>query len=283
MTLRRRSGSKWLYIPMDLFRVVRGGRRMDPTPITYVIAGGIGLVLGLGLDWLFGWPWWVVASGFVVVVWLFFLTSAFWDPGSRIGDDLLRVISPDRARARESKRLEEAVASGSLVGFEMPEWEGVTSIVGWGGSPEPQSLTIRHGDPTQGTTWVEVTARTGREAEHAEHWLKDQLVREMMLSQVRRPEGLAIEELHRWHLEQERQLEQVEPPPWTLTQINIGGEPVPGELALIGDQWVAVVRVGDVLVDITAKGVEAGKVTLRRFEDPQPYLQELAERITRAR
>lgn len=74
------SGWRWLRVPKDLLSALRSERRMQPTPMAYLMAAGVGLVLGLVFDLLLGWWWLVVAAGFIVLVWLFFLASAFHGP-----------------------------------------------------------------------------------------------------------------------------------------------------------------------------------------------------------
>jgi hypothetical protein len=53
-------------------------------------------VLGVVLQVLLGWPWWLVAAGVVVVVWLLFLSSAFWggSPGRPLATEALLVVDP---------------------------------------------------------------------------------------------------------------------------------------------------------------------------------------------
>jgi len=72
LVFRGRTGLRWVRIPVELFRVVLGERRAQPTPILYLMAAGAGVVLGLLLDLAVDWAWWLVATGFLLLVWLFF-------------------------------------------------------------------------------------------------------------------------------------------------------------------------------------------------------------------
>jgi hypothetical protein len=49
------------------------------------MAALVGTALGVGLDLTVGWPWWAVALGFLIAVWLVFLSTAFWGgSGARV-------------------------------------------------------------------------------------------------------------------------------------------------------------------------------------------------------
>ncbi|MGA7272815.1 MAG: hypothetical protein WB239_17210, partial [Acidimicrobiia bacterium] len=211
---------------------------MHPTPLVYLAAGATGLILGLTLDAALGWPWWVPMAGVVVVVWLFFLSSAFWGPGSDVGHSLLRVVNPHRAAQVEQQRLRNGVASGSLIGYEVENWGGEKSIGGWGGSPTPTSLTIRHGAVDGDGEWVEVTTSiTGdREA------IREMLERELAQALGPLPDEASIEELNRVR----REIRHTEPAEWHPVDFWVDGEEVRGEIARAGKHWAAVVETGTV-------------------------------------
>jgi hypothetical protein len=60
-------------------------RSAMPVPRTYLMAALVGTALGVGLDLTVGWPWWAVALGFLIAVWLVFLSTAFWGgSGARV-------------------------------------------------------------------------------------------------------------------------------------------------------------------------------------------------------
>lgn len=123
---------KW-GLPIHVLRILLAERRMQPTPLAYVVATAAGLGLGLVLGAAVGWPWWAVTTGFVFLVWLLFLLSAFWGAGSDVGQSLLRVVNPRRADEVQMQRLRDGVASGLLIGYEVENWEGEKSIerLGW--------------------------------------------------------------------------------------------------------------------------------------------------------
>lgn len=255
---------RWVRLPGDLFRSLLAERRAQPTPMTYLLAAGAGLLLGLILDLAFGWPWWAVAAGFVVFVWLLFLTSAFHGPD--LGHRLLRVLNPDRAAERDRQRLEDALASGSLIGYEVESWDGAKSIGGWSGSPEPHSLTIHQGEYDQ-TEWIEVTTHGDDEAAPASHWIQEDLERRLFEAQFPFPDDPTIEDLQ----QRQRNVQQAEPPEWQPASFLIDNEDMPGHIAQVGSHWAALIATRRVMVEMTGSRVDPNDVHLVRIASLAHY------------
>lgn len=263
MLFRARAGSRWLWLPIEVARAILAERRMTPTPMTYLIAAGVGLAIGLILELVIGWTWWVVAAAFVLLVWLLFLGSVFRRPRRDLRHVLLGVVNPERAAARDIQRLEEAVRSGSLTGYEVVGWEGDKSIGGWGGDHAVvRSLTLRHGVLEDGAESVEVTTHGGDESATVLHWLQEKLESELIQAVVPRPGDLGPEDAHAWHVKRARAIRDAEPPAWRPAAFRLGGKTIPGQIASSGDHWVAFVRTDTAVVEMVGYKVDPGRIEL---------------------
>ena len=151
----RSRGGRIVRRPLMVLGAIRNHRTMEPVPRTYALAIAVGTVLGLILDWLFEWPWWLVALGFVVIVWLFFMSTAFWGRFRMTRHDLLQAVNPQRAHQRAKADLATAVAAGALRAYVVADWVGEIELGGWRGSRRghPTNLALRH---SGGARWVEV-------------------------------------------------------------------------------------------------------------------------------
>jgi len=249
---------------------------MIPVPLTYLVAALVGIGLAVVADVVVGWPWWLVAASFVVAVWLLFLASALWGPGRSLGDDLWMVIDPVRAGARVFGRLDGAVASGQIVCFEVAGWEGARSLGGWGGSKRPERITLRHGDPQRDARWVSVNSRVGPSAAVAVSSAR--LGRELLRAgQPEPPGGLDAQQLHRWWIEQHRQLEQLPPPTWSPHVLSVDGHTQPCVVARVADRWAAVIVTGESIVEVVARGVDVASTSLQRLATLEAYVRGLRE------
>lgn len=263
---------RWLRFPLELFRVVHRERSMVPVPLTYLMATLVGVGLGVIANVIVGWPWWLVAAGFVAAVWLFFLASAMWGPGRPLSDDLWMVIDPSRAEERQFQRLAAAVTDGEIVCFGVAGWEGSRSLGGWGGGKRPERITLRHGDPHQTKEWVQVTSSVGRDAQVTVR--RDRVGRELLrIKQAEPPHGLDPHELHRWHLRHRQQLEQLAPPTWSHDVILVDGQTQRCDIARVDERWAAITMHGELTVDIIGSGIDTASITLQRLTTLEHYLQ----------
>lgn len=212
-----------------------------------------------------------MAIGFVLVVWLYFLSKAF--PGRRaetVGR-LRGVINPEKAGRRERQKLIDAIDSGSLIGYEIAGWKGESSIGGWGGWPDPRSLTIQHGDPSTESEWVEVTTHTGVGAETADDWLEDHLARRLLYLRAPAPKDLATGNLDRWRRQREGDIREAEPLAWQPLSTPIDDEPTQGKMAAAGDYWVAHFKAASVVVYLVGQGFDPSQISLGRIANFDPY------------
>lgn len=268
----RRGRWRWLWLPVELFLVVYRERSMVPVPLTYLMATLIGIGLGVIADVTVGWPWWLVAAGFVAAVWLFFLASALWGPGRPLSDHLWMVIDPARAEERQFQRLAAAVDEGEIVCFEVAGWEGSRSLGGWGGGKRPDRVTLRHGDPHQDSQWVQVTSQIGRDTRVAA--CRDRAGHELLrLGKAEPPDGLDAHELHRWHLQQHQQLPQAAPPTWSRDVISVDGQNQPCDVSRVDDRSAAITMHGNQIIEIVATGIDATSIALRTLATLDRYLQ----------
>jgi hypothetical protein len=272
-TLLRPVHRRWFWLPVGLFRMVYGNRSMEPVPITYVMAAVVGGVLGAALDFVLGWPWWLIAVGFVAAVWLFFFASAFWGQDPIRSDNVRDVIDPSGREAREFARLEETISADQLVGMEVVGWTGSRSLGGWGGSSHPDHVTLRHGNPELDEAWVSVTTRSSERDVARLEWRKDDLFRELLHSEEQPPEGLNVDERHRWLWKQERRIEETKPGEWSTTAMTIDGTVTRSDVIQRGDRWVAVAVAEGAVVEVMARGLVVGTMELNRISSLKPYIQ----------
>jgi hypothetical protein len=266
--LARDSGWRWLRLPARLLRVILAQRRMHPVPLTYLMAAGVGVILGLILDLVLGWPWWAVAGGFVFFVWLFFLSSAF--RGQDLAYRLLCEINPERATARAIQRLKDDVASGSLVGYEVDGWKGEKTIPGWG-HPIHRSLEIRHGPFPDDAEWVEVTTHIGAEDPRASSRVQHNLEMRLLDSQFPGPHDLDREDLRRWEQERQQAIRQAERPSWKPARFRLEDVTITGQIARSGTYWVAYFKTGETLIELAGNRVDPDQVRLTRVTTLDSY------------
>ena len=134
-----------------LWRAVAFNRTVIPTPQSYTVVAGIGLVAGVAWRLLLGWPWWLGPIGFVVVSWVAALATAFRTPQraqtiEAVHDQLRPGGASDRHRERTRRSLDQlSFAPVGLVVHPESPWLGET-----GGPPgRITRITIIYGDPQQ--------------------------------------------------------------------------------------------------------------------------------------
>ena len=274
---RMRTGApRWLWLPVELFRVVHRERSMVPVPVTYLAAAGVGIVVGVILDVVVGWPWWLIAVGFVAAVWLVFLSSALWGRRGTLTDDLMRVIDAQRVEAAELARLEAAVAAGRLVCFQVDGWEGSRSLRGWGGVREATSVTLLHGDIEHDDSWLSIETREDvGQPDPPGYQRRDELIRELLRALNRPPEGLDIEQMYRWHLEERRRIDQIEAPPWSPVIVTIDGHDVSADVAEIAGGWALAVTSKGKVIELAAKGHRPDAIPLTPVTTLRPFIEGL--------
>lgn len=146
----------WWRVPAQLVGVLRHRRSRVPVPATYLLAAAVGAVLGGGAQLAFGWPWWLVATGVLAAVWLFFAASAFPGRGSGrpLATEMLLATDPARAIQRERRELVERFRAAPFPLYGLPvSWPGTRHLGGCGSRrvagqrPVLTALSLAHGDP----------------------------------------------------------------------------------------------------------------------------------------
>lgn len=141
------------------------------------------------------------------------------------------------------------------------------SIGGWSGSPDPHSLTIRHGEFDEQAEWVEVTTHAGDAVDSAGHWIQEDLERRLVEAQFPLPDDPKIEDFQ----QRQRNIQQAEPPDWQSTSFRVDHEDWRGQIARVGSHWAAFITAGKVLVEMSGNRVEADHVRLVRIASLDHY------------
>jgi hypothetical protein len=121
-------------VPIRLLQTLRRHRAMIPIPATYLAAVVVGAALGVAAQLVLGWPWWLVAAAVVAAVWLFFFSTALWggDPSRSLATEVLRVVSPGRAIARDHRQQVERFRAATFPVYGLPaSWPGLRHVGGW--------------------------------------------------------------------------------------------------------------------------------------------------------
>lgn len=258
--------------PLTLFAAVRRHRTMEPVPRTYALACAVGALLGLLLDLLFGWSWWLVAIGFVVAVWLFFMSTAFWGRFRMTRHDLLEVIDPQRARAQAEAGLAASVAAGELYAYTVAGWSGTIELGGWGGGPgRPTDVALRHGDEDR---WVEVDAMMVGPDPRPATLRMENLADNLLGAVVPWPEGDADE----WHVQfakRSKLIDEIAPTlEWGPGSITVGGTESPAQVLRYQTATAVFVDRGDHWICLQMDHADHSRLDLQRTMDVKPYIRE---------
>jgi hypothetical protein len=102
---------------------------------------------------------------------------------------------------------------------------------------------------------------------------KDRLFRELLRSEEQPAEGLDVEDLRRWPIEQRRRIEETKPMERSTATLTIDGTTTRSDVIQRGDRWVAVVVAEGAVVEIMARGLVVDTMELNRVSSLQPYIQ----------
>jgi hypothetical protein len=248
---------------------------MEPVPRTYALAGVVGAVLGLLLDWLFGWSWWFVAIGFVVAVWLFFMSTAFWGRYPMTRHHLVEAIDPQRAHAKALEQTAAAVAEGRLFAYTVRSWPGAIELGGWGGRRElPHGIALRH---TMGDRWVEVdTMMVGPDLGPTTLRMEN-LLDNLLGAVVPWPED-DPDEGHAPFSSRSRLIDEIAPAlEWQPGSFSVDGQKRPAQFLRYQTATAVFVDRGDHWIGLQMDHVDHSRVELQRTNDITPYLSEQGE------
>jgi hypothetical protein len=272
----------WWSLPVELFRVVRRRRTMIPVPATYLVAAVAGAALGVAAQLVFGWRWWLLAAGAVAAVWLFFFSTAFWGGGGSgrpLATEVLRVVSPGRAVARDHRQQVEWFRAAPFPLYGLPAaWPGPRHLGGWEGGwargqrPVTTALSLGHGEPPvdQGPQLgveVRVEHLDPEQAMTVRDGSRRDLAEELWLAAAPQAQDPA-EQIDRLAAARRRP-----DPAWSQVMIPVDGRPVGFWWLAEGRHWVARAELDDRTLTLHARDLPVEAVELVRVTDLEPYIQ----------
>jgi hypothetical protein len=278
----------WWSVPARLAGVVRRRRSRVPAPATYLVAAAAGVVLGAVLQLVLGWPWWLVAAGVVVVVWLLFLSSAFrgGSPGRPLATEALLVVDPARGLRRERQELAERFRAAPFPLYGLPaSWTGPRHLGGMssrqarGQPPLVTSLTLAHGDRAAGHgPELRVEVRSDPDDPGTGPELRQALAVDLRwaAASLEDREGEAARGGPGG-----RPADQADPP-WSAVPLPVDGQPVTFDLLAEGRHWVALAELEVRALVLQARDLAPEQVELVRVTDVEPYVDG-TERLEEAR
>lgn len=265
----------WWRWPSKAMRVLMRHRTAEPVPLFWFAAALVGVALGVAADLALGWVWWLVAVGFLILVWLVFLATALRYPGrDALVLDLVATVSPLRAQDLERSRLLEQVENAPGPVYGLMEWEGSRHIGGHGFSPAEglTHLKLIYGSPldqphlTVNTIWP----RPNR-PHLAIRDVRERLTRKLWRGQLRPPDHLDGDQRVAWMRQQRSAINERPIPDWTSASVRVEGVAHPAELYREGDDWVAIGEMDGALIEIGSHQVPFEHVVLGPLTDLSGY------------
>jgi hypothetical protein len=242
----------WWHVPHLVLRAVIRRRRSHPYRFIYVAAAAVGTMLGALLDLAFGWPWWTLALGAPVVLWLLITLPALRPSASprTLWTEVLRSVQPARALELEERRFHAILRSPPFPLYGLTgKWTGVRFAGGhtWQGGEGITSISLGHGNPFDLST-AQVHVEVSRETHP--------LPREFRLREL--TEGL-------WP-------ESDVPPQEVTTRIPVDGMVTPFDVIVEGNSWAAVTEIEGLTVTVRGVNYPPDDVELVRVTDVEPYI-----------
>lgn len=268
-------GRSWSQWPSKALRVVLRHRTAEPVPLFWLAAALIGVVLGVAADLTLGWVWWLVTAGWLILIWLVFLATAFRHPGrDGLWVDLVATVSPQRAGELEFNRLLRLLETAPGPVYGLAEWEGPRQIGGHGRSSSEglTHLELIYGSPLDephvrfNTIWQ----RSNRPDLSIQD-LRRHLTRELWHRQLRPPDHLDSEERHDWMRKQHIDIDQRRIPDWISKSVHIEGTTYPAEDYREGADWVAVIEIAPALIEVGSHQIPIDHLALGPVTDFTAY------------
>jgi hypothetical protein len=272
----------WWSVPIQLVQTLRRHRAMDPVPATYLAAALVGAVLGVAVQLVAGWPWWLVAAAVVGAVWLVFASTAFWGAGGSspsLATDLLRVVRPRLAIERDHRQEVERFRAAPFPLYGLPPaWPGWRHFGGWEGAwakgqrPVTTALSLGHGDPLANHgPQLRVEVRVERVDSEQVMTVRVQsqrdLAEELWLQAAPQVGDLA------GHVDQLVAARRRPDPAWSKVTVPVDGRPVGFAWLAEGRHWVARAELDDRTLTLHGRDLPVGSVELVRVSDLEPYVQ----------
>jgi hypothetical protein len=269
-------------VPIQLVQTLRRHRAMDPVPATYLAAALVGAVLGVAVQLVAGWPWWLVAAAVVGAVWLVFASTAFWGAGGSspsLATDLLRVVRPRLAIERDHRQEVERFRAAPFPLYGLPPaWPGWRHFGGWEGAwakgqrPVTTALSLGHGDPLANHgPQLRVEVRVERVDSEQVMTVRVQsqrdLAEELWLQAAPQVGDLA------GHVDQLVAARRRPDPAWSKVTVPVDGRPVGFAWLAEGRHWVARAELDDRTLTLHGRDLPVGSVELVRVSDLEPYVQ----------
>jgi hypothetical protein len=263
-------------VPLRVVRVLKRRRRSQPVPLTYLFAAGVGVLIGIALQFTLGWSWWAVALVFLAGVWLLFASTAFWGRpflGRTMRSELADALDPAGATRRHTAEMERRFRSAPFPLYApVPAREPRT--IGGSESEERRTVALelvqggpRPGDDTARGPRIAVEVSLNHRPD-----LQD-LAYELWVRDERPPRGLPPEAIDAWIYERERRLhDRPFPDPETVV-IDVDGAPVAFRLVSEGERWAARADVEGREITIRAEAVDRDGLRLATVDDVEPYIE----------
>lgn len=187
-------------------------------------------------------------------------------------------VEPEAAEPSAAEQLEfhqqlEAEQRAALVNVAIPVFVPVdmeVTLTGWGGREgEPvDRVTVTH-DDVRGTSSIEVLSQRG-EASHDPLVVAVDKLSDLWHSPEAPPQRSVAAQVVWQAAHRRAQIRALAEMPTEVgtRSLRVDGERAPFAVAHGGDRWVAIGAVGDMLVMVTAFGVEFDDVELRTLSDP---------------
>ncbi len=266
--------SRLLRVPIEVARAIHEARSIDPVPATYLIAAGLGAVIGIVLDLWVGWPWWLVTLGVVAAVWLLFLASAFRaDSRRHLAGRLRHLVDPHGQQRRDLEDFTTRVNAGAIRAYGVPCWEGPLGLGGWTGrDAEISSVRLAH-RTSRGDSMPAIEVEFHSSARHYRRGLREELLEVFMFDSLERPEPAAsddfVQRMHRWRW----QALQQSPPMWEEASIDVDDAAVVFDVLQRPGAFVAIAAVGGHYLAVKARGFEPGSFSVVAVNDIAPYVE----------
>jgi hypothetical protein len=247
---------------------------MTPVPLTYVMAAAVGVVIGVVVDLAGGPPWWAVGLAVVGIVWLFFMSTAFYGPFRLRRRDYLHMVNPRRAAEEDDKAMERAVRNGELPVYGLDDWAGSRYVGGSGRDQHgPHTIGLRFLDPDDEHRWVEVETVSGSRA--GPTGSRRVILAENLIGRVTDPPDLSsIEEMLAWPDARRREYEsRVSELAWEPCELRVDGETVVAEMMRFDDGIAVLAGHDGSVIEILARNVEPGEIDLVTVTDLTPFLE----------
>lgn len=260
-------------MPWRVVRVILDHRTMIPNPLIFFASILGGVIVGIALDALLDWPWWLVALSAPAGVWLIFLASVVPGRGAprELRMELLDIVSPAGIEERHQRHEEEVFRSAPFKVYGLDaSWTGLRMLGGYStGVKAVAGIELTHGDMSSGGPWVRVGTEPV-EDERLDHLHPAAL--ELWHTAERPPADLPPRLKGAWI---QRRFEEglAREANWTKVSIPIDGTHTVFDCLYERNDWVALAVVDHLVVKIRGHEFPIESVRLAVVKDVEPYIK----------